>query len=529
MAPNDDPRRDHDRPEDNPFIAFRRFADSQVSSLLNTVFTLPATLNNFSNAHQAREQCLFGKAHPAKCAKLQQIEDDEAKLRAEGRELYRVGDLQAVLDKAEKLMMLDREADALRREIVDEGKKTDVGVVEDAQKQKELVERVGHEKGQQFGWSWSWGFPTPLDKDERERAEDDEDASRHKGCRRIGWRQRREEARERAQERWEQNRDEARKRAEDRWEHFNTRWEEVKRKMNEERPRAEDNAWTVSRTTQPPPPTHQAVQQKESASKQPQTLFDELGNMIVDEVTRMMMPQTFTFRNDSYSLRSLEQDEQLGNAGVQWRDAFEDLVRAERGASLIPQDQLGQSNRLDYNRWARRFWEPEFTRGTAIPSGRERNQKRVAWEGEETNEEPNYEYAHDHEDQHDDPPTPKIKQGSFGDGPVTELDAYERLLDPKNAPVQPVAAERSSILSTLTTTERTVAPDGTMTTKVVLKKRFTDGTEESSETVHTQRGQDRNAEALDPWKAFQNAQKPTPQPSEDKRRAENKSGWFWSK
>lgn len=42
-----------------------------------------------------------------------------------------------------------------------------------------------------------------------------------------------------------------------------------------------------------------------------------------------------------------------------------------------------------------------------------------------------------------------------------------------------------SIISTLTTKERITAPDGTVHTKIVLKKRFADGTEESTEQVET--------------------------------------------
>lgn len=48
-----------------------------------------------------------------------------------------------------------------------------------------------------------------------------------------------------------------------------------------------------------------------------------------------------------------------------------------------------------------------------------------------------------------------------------------------------VQGKRPDVLSALTTTQTTRLPDGTVTTKVVLKKRFADGREESSESVHT--------------------------------------------
>jgi hypothetical protein len=83
---------------------------------------------------------------------------------------------------------------------------------------------------------------------------------------------------------------------------------------------------------------------------------------------------------------------------------------------------------------------------------------------------------------------------------------------------------KPSILSTLTTTERSVAPDGSVTTKVVLKKRFSDGREESSETVHTQRGHEMHPWHLDQPRAVSQSEKKDEEQDKEKRR----SGWFWS-
>jgi hypothetical protein len=163
MSNNDDNlRRNRDRPEDNPFIAFRRFADSQVSSLLNTVFTLPATIANYNNIHQAREACLFSKADKAQCDKLREIEDDIVGLRDEGRELYRVGDLQGVLKKSDELLRLDRHAEDLRKNIVGQSSPESTG-----ESEKNMVQKVANKKGQEWGWDWSWGFPKPFDEDDQ--------------------------------------------------------------------------------------------------------------------------------------------------------------------------------------------------------------------------------------------------------------------------------------------------------------------------------------------------------------------------
>jgi len=309
---------------------------------------------------------------------------------------------------------------------------------------------------------------------------------------------------------------------------------------------------------------------------------------------RMPLPRETSIVPSStrYSPRALDEDEEMKKTGVNWRAAYEDLVRAEK--------------------------EDNETM-TCPMRGRGMYPKRVPWTHEETNDEPSYEYSHDHEDQHDDPPTPKIRQEGFAPplsesrrpaachaawedkdinkflqeqrenegrylglrGPTTackaawedddvneylrdqerqgrylglrasdqpdlaggeddsaaetELDAYEHLLAKSKSaePTPPTGVSttndtKPSILSTLTTTERTVAPDGSVTTKVVLKKRFADGREESSETVHTQRGQD-TAHTHDPWAAVQNSFAPRESETRDEQeKKKNKSGWFWS-
>lgn len=490
MAPNndDDARRNRPDAEDNPFVAFRRFADSQVSSLLNTVFTLPVTLATLNNAHHAREQCLFGQADSTQCEKLRQLEDDVAKIRAEGRELYQVGDMQSVLKKGEELMKLDRQADELRKNIVEDARRRDTGDT-DPRARTELVERVGKEKGQHWGWSWSWGFPASFDEEERARSNEP-----RRSCRSM---------RRRQQQRLEED---FRESTDDEWQHFNARWDDIKKKMNEELPRVENR------------------KSKESMwyTDNPPRLFDELGN-IVQQFDRFLLPRSAS-DEESYSPRALEDDEKLRKAGVPWRDAYEDLVRSQRGE---------QDRQLDWNECTGRNWNPNMPLTMSRKPRGEYPKKVVAWEGEETSDEPSYEYAHDHEDQHDDPPTPKVGQGKFTEGmPATEVEAYERLLGPVSSP-EPTDDARPSILSTLTTTERSVAADGTTTTKVMLKKRFADGREESSETVHTQRGQESDT-SQDPWKALQeqfsspSKRSTSSQEMAKKKDTENKKGWFWS-
>jgi hypothetical protein len=372
MAPIDDSR----RPEDNPFINFRRFADSQVASVLNTLFSLSTTVADFNDAHIAREQCLFGRADRKWCAELAKVEFHAAKLRSGGSELYKAGDMEAQINKSEQLMELDSQAEAIRKHIIcnvwtrgeqvaitepckqfDKWMRREETEATEDQSRSHLMERVANAKGQQWGGTWDWGFPAPFDSEEHTRGN-----------------------------------------------HLDAH----------------------------------------SVQAHGQSIIDEFGSAIAREVPR---------------------------AFAKW---------------------VAQEDRKP------------------------------------ANEEPSYEYSHDHEDQHDDPPTPKVHHSRWSkDMPATELDEYERMLGRTHAPgaitQKSEESKPLSILSTLTTTERTVAPDGSVTTKVVMKKRFANGQEESSETVHTQRGQDNNAELHDPWKATQEAQT-YEQPS----KGEKKTGWFWS-
>lgn len=530
--PNNDenPKRNRDGLEDNPFIAFRRFADSQVSSLLNTVFTLPATIANYNNVHQAREACLFKKADKAQCEKLQQLEDEIAGLRHEGRECYRVGDLQEVLKKSEELMKLDRHADELRKEIV--------GHSEDGQHSEddnELVQRVANRKGQEWGWDWSWGFPKPFDDD---RQSHDLEADSHGAVNRYH----------------EQNTREAVDR------HRQQQMAAMRKLVLEGRNMVGDEAWDDTmkdvRDILDSSPMLRSFMGN-GALEEMKKLVNELeghdsrtGRREAAEqkrAIRQVAMRNERWPNDPYAPEALASNDQMNQTGVDWRSAYDDLLRTQK-----------EESKADY--WSARNTYP----------------KRVPWADEPATDEPSYEYSHDHEDQHDDPPTPKATQSQAWCHPAqnqsefdkrsiseylheqqqdgrelglnphlqkyyqdqhdqferrrditesneTELDVYEHVLEklkPTDTATAPKHEVQPSILSTLTTTERSVAPDGSVTTKVVLKKRFADGREESSETVHTQRGHE-----MEPWQSSRATSAPQ---SEEVEKKGKKSGWFWS-
>ncbi|KAK0947760.1 hypothetical protein LTR29_000661 [Friedmanniomyces endolithicus] len=75
-------------------------------------------------------------------------------------------------------------------------------------------------------------------------------------------------------------------------------------------------------------------------------------------------------------------------------------------------------------------------------------------------------------------------------------------------------ALKVDVLSSLTTTHTTRLPDGTITTKVLLKQRFADGREESEEKVHTYR-EDMTSHQQQPEVGVGEKEK-------------ERGGWFWS-
>jgi hypothetical protein len=239
----------------------------------------------------------------------------------------------------------------------------------------------------------------------------------------------------------------------------------------------------------------------------------------------------------------LERDPMLANAGICWRDAFEDLLRADQGRPLLSDKELGQSYKSPYSVWAQRLWY-----SLQVPRNPDQHPLDVSAQRlrrsasapkpvplkEESDDEIDYEYGHDNEDEHDESPTSEESgTRSAESGPKTELEAYERLLSfTSGTSNESENSNRPSVLSTLTTTERTVEPDGTVTTKIVLKKRFSDGNEETSSSVHTQRAGDKDSSAADPWKALMQSQSRSEagmtERGENQNETRKKSGWFWS-
>lgn len=553
MASNNNDNRSTDKPSklENPFISFRRFADEQVSSLLHTVLGLPSAI---AAGNSERHQCPYSNRN-------QQVNT------------MRRGDIQAerkeLDDEEDKIDKMLRELD----EASERGWRELQKALEDAEKRGEDKEK---DISQPKTWEWHWNWSYPPQKDETENR-DKRNVERWRGdwepSSRAGW----EESRKRLNKEDMQD-GEAGKPEVKTW-HWGRSYpprssdsNSHEGSHNEEG--AEGAQWDHSWHRRYPynphwrnDPVFQMDQFFDNADK----MFDEMFGGFTHMQHPQMMNSGFLgamhyLHCNPYSPLRLEEDSQLSKAGVPWRDAFEDLVRAERGQSLLSREELGKSNQTHHIDWMRGLWErgsfrwPQFQDWNTwnIKPANEDEEARRTYSNFEPNEEhqefdehESYEYSHDHEDHredhHDDrhdPPTPRpdTHAESGTNGPETELEAYEQLIGPTEFTPQPPASTvtavtpttqsqsvdlRPSILSTLTTTERTIQPDGTITTKMVLKKRFADGREESSETVHTQRGHGQSGQdAGTAWGDTQSAQLPTLVKEPEK---ENKTGgWFWS-
>ncbi|KAL8693476.1 MAG: hypothetical protein Q9218_001707 [Villophora microphyllina] len=132
---------------------------------------------------------------------------------------------------------------------------------------------------------------------------------------------------------------------------------------------------------------------------------------------------------------------------------------------------------------------------------------------------------------------------------ATELDLYQRFLETQNrtgsashTSTQTFTSNtgaqsdssKPSIISTMTTTQRCTLPDGSVYTKVVLKKGFSDGRGESTEKVHTTHGvpsilQQPSHKSVEVPKAqLMGYDGRVKQALEQKFNEQKKGGWFWS-
>lgn len=482
--PTDDPRRsiqDRSDPSDddfNPFIAFRRFADQQANSLLNAVTSLPSA---FSSSFSERNQECPWKPQEGEA----QRQRNEREL--ERREDHEDGDDTGPFDR----MFRDMER-AMAREEKELGKLFESQEKAMRRGDKPHEDHVSEPKV----WYWSWSWP-PKSAEQRER-EKEEWETQVKNCKQ-GWNRGTE-----------------------------SRWDPWFSSSHRHRP----SFWG----------SHD-------------DLYDEWEDYLL---------------HDSYSPLQLEKSLGLPQAGTRWRQAYEDLLSTTAQEGTGSRSDLGRPYHtenfartdLTPRQWiehlqerhnavirhnVRHFsWHFPFAETRAprimeeidtLRDEKQRSKRVMRRENEDTKQLNASEESKNQPQQNHDTTNDSDAE------PQTELDMYERFLGSSSSPA-PVAttstpanhnpdlsapqastSSGSTILSTLTTTERKINPDGSVTTKIVLKKRFADGSEENSETVHTMRGESNRAS-----QGLGNMAAPTKEADgpEGQQSTNKKGGWFWS-
>lgn len=210
-----------------------------------------------------------------------------------------------------------------------------------------------------------------------------------------------------------------------------------------------------------------------------------------------------------YSPLWLEHQEPLCTQGNKWRNAFEDLIALQSGKSM-----LEKGARRDHENGA--SW---------VTSMLERGLLGNRWQMIDVQQRASEQLL---------PVAAKTTTGlphNAEENEVTELDLYERFLGAQYpSPLSEPAPENDSqgLISTLTTTERNKLPDGSIHTKVVLKKRFSDGREESTETLHTTYDSQQSV-PKDTMSVSTATNRAIPQNESNPEVKESKrKGWFWS-
>ncbi|KAM0803297.1 hypothetical protein BDR22DRAFT_62697 [Usnea florida] len=243
-----------------------------------------------------------------------------------------------------------------------------------------------------------------------------------------------------------------------------------------------------------------------------------------------------------YSPVRLENQPRLCDHGAKWREAFQDLLTVQSGQGLPPKgpQRLSESGldrvsgMMDLATCERGQASEESSDAPGNTSDSEQDLGLLSLLiGARLPED----HANDNENADN-------NGCESGDAEITELDLYDKIFASQHPssnnivraasrflshPPEGSSSEKENriprILSTLTTTERITLRDGSLHTKVVLKKRFSDGCEESTETVHHQNAVHQTQDPA--LKLFKD--EVDRNPGQNKDTEENRSsGWFWS-
>ncbi|KAL8711423.1 MAG: hypothetical protein Q9220_004081 [cf. Caloplaca sp. 1 TL-2023] len=224
----------------------------------------------------------------------------------------------------------------------------------------------------------------------------------------------------------------------------------------------------------------------------------------------------------------IEDQDPFHEYGAKWRTAFEELLAMQHGIAL-PEKQP-KDDKASKGDWIPALLQRGLFDKDSFGIGRRRFQAAP-----------------------EDVATRELESDATESFP-TELDVYEHFLGSSSdqstsrttsrtissAAGSQDGASQATVVSTMTTTQRNSLPDGSIHTKVVLKKHFSDGREESTETEHTSNGPQPHSlrtRTLLPQSSEERASKSSPslgydgkmkQEIEKKLEEKKTAGWFWS-
>jgi hypothetical protein len=254
--------------------------------------------------------------------------------------------------------------------------------------------------------------------------------------------------------------------------------------------------------------------------------------------------------HSEYSPLHLEHEEGFDET---WRLRFEELLRTQDGKSMLGEVEAEKASTLSGVEWLNRIVpllkdSKNGNRGhitigstshqhSVVQVEEPPSPKHAPTQAEEAGSGPETEmelyerrFGFDSAVEHSARAQPEMEAKLGASSPETEMDFYERhysfdasVKPPVHSSSTKESAEsevsKPTVLSTLTSTERHVAADGSVTTKRVLKKRFADGREEVSESLQSLPG---NAgvweEDVRPVRAEQRTAESQPK----------SRGWFWT-
>ena len=262
-----------------------------------------------------------------------------------------------------------------------------------------------------------------------------------------------------------------------------------------------------------------------------------------------------------------------GNPNMRWRNAFEDLILSHKeypkedlkyrndmeivdGRVVRPRDKMttgvewmwNMFNTGLFGNWRRvdsAFAYDAMNNGKCRFQIGDEQGTNLAWEAREADLD---------ESESEERLNTPLREEEYDDE-MTELDLYDPFLNNRNrvsssnqkspasiasskpssfdpsvgvkARFESGGAPDSSIISTLTTTERQVFPDGTIFTKVILKKRFADGREESNEAEHTTHNVPQAENTASPNNKAIKVNTRRLEDFDNEKEQKPKKGWFW--